>query len=218
MSFTRSLGKGLKYISPLYMLSSLLGGKNSQAQESPQQSEFMNLLNSLMSEAKEPVNFEPFAKQAQTLFNQETIPGLAERFAAATGTNPGGSPLFTQQLQQAGSGLQESLAAMGAQQANLNKQNTLKMLLGLLNKAPESMLFPQQEPSGGFGRGIGEGIANVLPLLGMGAGMMFGQPALGGMAGKAAGSLMSGAAKSPQKRANAGVGMQALLSSIQGAR
>lgn len=57
----------------------------------------------------------PMAQQAINQFNTQTIPGLAERFTAMGGGQR--SSGFQQALGAAGSGLQQSLAAMGYQQA-----------------------------------------------------------------------------------------------------
>lgn len=58
--------------------------------------------------------FEQFAAPYKTQFEQEIIPGLAERFAGAGGAMGGGlsSSGFGQALSSAGAGLESNLAAM----------------------------------------------------------------------------------------------------------
>jgi hypothetical protein len=75
--------------------------------------------------------FEPIEQQARNQFNQQTIPGLAERFASL-GNNALSSGAFYSQLGQAGAGLEADLAAQKAQYGQQNIGQILQMLqLGL---------------------------------------------------------------------------------------
>jgi hypothetical protein len=76
-------------------------------------------------------NFEPIAQQARTQFQQQTVPGLAERFTSLGG-GAQRSSAFQGALGQAGAGLEQGLAALqsqyGLKQQGLQQQ-LLKMLL-----------------------------------------------------------------------------------------
>ena len=75
--------------------------------------------------------FAPIAQQARNQFNQQTVPGLAQRFASM-GQNSLSSPSFASQLGQSGAGLEEALAALQSQYGQQYQQNALQQLaLGL---------------------------------------------------------------------------------------
>ena len=120
--------------------------------------------------------YNAFAAPYMRQFQEQTIPGLAERFAGFGGRGGAlSSSGFGQGLGAAGAGLQESLASMGAglqqnalQQA-LGQYNTLAGL-GLGTRAFQ----PTYQPGttgllGGLLSGVGSGF-------GMGAGLGFGAP------------------------------------------
>ncbi len=122
--------------------------------------------------------FQPIRQAAQSDFNQNIIPGIAERFAGAGALNSSG---FAGNLAQAGSGLAERLAAMEAQFAGQNRQQALQQLqMGL---TPTMENIPVQG-EGGF-------LQSILPSLGkvgmgaVGAGLTGGWsailPALGAL-------------------------------------
>lgn len=73
--------------------------------------------------------FAPIAEQARTQFEEQTVPSIAERFTAMGGGG-GRSSAFAQQLGQAGAGLEQGLAAQGAQ-FGLQQQGLLQNLLGM---------------------------------------------------------------------------------------
>src|ERR1700684_1866670 len=60
-------------------------------------------------------NFEPIAQQARTQFNTQTIPSIAERFASMGSGGSQRSSSFANALGSAGSGLEQSLAALRSQ-------------------------------------------------------------------------------------------------------
>ena len=110
--------------------------------------------------------FAPIAQQARSQFNQQTVPGLAERFTSMGGRGSAAlsSPAFASQLGQAGAGLEENLAAMQAQYGMQNQGNLLQMLQLGLQPQYENMLQPEQQgfwesilPGllGGIGQGVG---------------------------------------------------------------
>jgi hypothetical protein len=131
------------------------GGRNQNSdiqQVSTVSPEAQNILQFLLQQGQQGIEnpyggFEPIAQQAQQQFNQQTVPGIAERFASL-GKNAISSPAFASQLGQAGAGLQTDLAGMRSQYGQQNKQNAMNMLaLGLTPSVQN--YFQQQEP--GFG-------------------------------------------------------------------
>ena len=78
--------------------------------------------------------FAPIAEQARTQFEEQTVPSIAERFTAMGGGG-GRSSAFAQQLGQAGAGLEQGLAAQGAQYG-LQQQGLLQNLLGMGRQEP----------------------------------------------------------------------------------
>jgi hypothetical protein len=122
--------------------------------------------------ANPSAGFEPIAQQARTRFGQQTVPMLAERFLGS-GQNLASSGL-TQQLGQAGSGLEEALAAMQAQYGMQNRAQGLQALgMGL---QPQYQFFQTPEQQGLLGQ--------LLPLAL--------QAGLGYLTGGGSGAIMSG--------------------------
>lgn len=95
-----------------------------------------------------PVDFGPIAQEQTRQFQQQTVPGLAERFTSAGGQR---SSAFRQQLGQAGSDLASRLAALqaehnvGQQQAGMQNQglNLQRMsgLMGLLQGQQQNQQY-----------------------------------------------------------------------------
>jgi|ERR1700761_6210123 len=103
--------------------------------------------------------FAPIAQQARSQFSQQTVPSLAERFTSM-GSNSLSSPAFASQLGQAGSGLEEALAALQSQYGMKNQQNALSLLaLGL---SPSFQNFYQQSQPG-FGENLFHGALQAAP-------------------------------------------------------
>lgn len=130
-------------------------------------------------------SFAPIEQQARTGFNQQTVPGLAERFTSMGGAGSGAlsSPAFASQLGQAGSGLEQSLAALKSQH-NLGQQG----LLSQLGMQPGfENTYHARKPGFGetAGQGIAGGIGAILPLLGL----LFGGPAGGAVGGAGSAGL-----------------------------
>lgn len=106
--------------------------------------------------------FDPIAQRAQSVFNQQTIPGLAERFTGFTG-GALSSPSFGLQGQQAGLDLAERLAALQAQYGLQNRQGAMNLLqLGL----SPSMQQYERPAEGGLGLSLLQGGFQALPLYG----------------------------------------------------
>ena len=148
--------------------------------------------------ANPSAGFVPIAQQARTRFGQQTIPMLAERFLGS-GQNLASSGL-TQQLGQAGSGLEEALAAMQAQYGMQNRAQGLQALgMGL---QPQYQFFQTPEQQGL--------LSQLLPLAL--------QAGLGYLTGGASGALMGGlGGKFNQPAANQFGGVQGLYKPSFGA-
>jgi hypothetical protein len=159
-------------------LQSLFGGRPAQLQSispfDPRQLQAMERLrqSGLDILANPSAGFEPIAQQARTRFGQQTVPMLAERFLGS-GQNLASSGL-TQQLGQAGAGLEEALAAMQAQYGMQNRAQGMQAIgMGL---QPQYQFFQTPEQQGLLGQ--------LLPLAL--------QAGLGYLTGGGAGSIMSG--------------------------
>lgn len=114
--------------------------------------------------------FAPIAEQARTQFEEQTVPSIAERFTAMGGGG-GRSSAFAQQLGQAGAGLEQGLAAQGAQ-FGLQQQGLLQNLLGMGRQ--ESITRPElpgalRELFSSFTGGAGQSMPMLLKML-MGGG------------------------------------------------
>lgn len=98
---------------------------------------------------KNQFDFEPIAQQARSNFQEQTLPGIAERFSSMGAQR---SSAFGQTLGAAGAGLERDLAAM-RQQYNLAQQPYLQDLLRIgLQPQFESIYRPAQQ---GWGEKLG---------------------------------------------------------------
>lgn len=129
-------------------------------------------------------NFEPIANLARSQFQSQTLPSIAERFTAMGPGAQRGSA-FQSQLGQAGSDLEQGLAALqsqyGLQQQGLQQQ-LLQSLLGFSLSPEVETGISEEEP--GFFQKILPVLLQVAPSL---VEAYFGNPT-GGTAGAAAGS------------------------------
>ena len=137
------------------------GGIQQAQNYTPQQ---QNILQFLQQQGQQGLQnpyqgFAPIAQQARNQFNQQTVPGLAQRFASM-GQNSLSSPSFASQLGQSGAGLEEALAALQSQYGQQYQQNALQQLaLGL---SPQFENFYQQsQPS--FTENLFNGAAQAAP-------------------------------------------------------
>lgn len=149
-----------------------------------QQQAFSTILQQALSQLQSPqAAFEPIAQQARTQFEQRTIPSIAERFTAMGGQR---SSAFGQQLGQAGAGLEESLASLGAQFGQ--RQQQLGVGLAGLGLQPqfETLITPGQP---GF---LQQSLKAALPLLLTGLSGGLGAPFMGASAGLSALSGLGG--------------------------
>jgi hypothetical protein len=167
-----TLSKGQRGL--LQQLLGSLQGQSSNIQQSPLYQQGSSYLSSLLSGSPEATAaFEaPYMRQ----FNEQIVPGLAERFSGL-GAGAQSSSAFSQALGAAGAGLQENLAslreglrgqaagqALGyAQQPISNLQGLAGLGLGTSTKAfaPREKPFWQQlllGLGGGVGTGAGMGL------------------------------------------------------------
>jgi hypothetical protein len=187
------------------LLQQLLGGMQGQQGNVSQNPLFQssgNYLQNLLQGGDEA--FSKFEAPFQRQFQEQTIPGLAERFAGL-GAGSQSSSAFQQALGQAGAGLSENLAALRsglqmqavpyAQQQSQQPFNNLLQLLGLNTQAfaPKQPSFLQSlglNLAGGVGQGLGmfagEGIGSGLGAAAKGIGGLFNnnpwQSSYGGLA------------------------------------
>lgn len=147
-------------------LGGLFGGGNEgglkQAQRlTPEQQSVLSLLLGTGGRSLQNpyAGFQPIAQQARSQFMQNTIPSLAERFTSM-GNNALSSPAFASQLGQAGSGLEEALAALQSQYGMQNQRNALSILALGLSPAFENF-YQKSQP--GFGENLLAGTIQAAP-------------------------------------------------------
>ena len=114
-------------------------------------------------------SFEPIEAKARQNLQENTIPGIAERFASF-GQGARSSGAYQAALGKAGSDLETNLAALKSQYG-LQQQGLLQNLLGLgLTPKFETAYFPEKSGFfGGLAEGaapaIGELLTKLLPML-----------------------------------------------------
>ena len=166
----------------------------------PQQQQLLQLLSNLIPQGLQGLNlpgeqssFAPIANQARSNFNENIVPGLAERFASLGSGGSLNSSAFGQSLSSAGAGLERDLAALqaqhGLQEQGLQSNNLFNLLSAGLKPQFDYGIAPGQ--NSGI-RNVWEGVRQPLINAGIGA-------ALGGPAGAALGGL-SGLGRGQQQR------------------
>ena len=125
--------------------------------------EMMNYLRELLSGDSQ--SFNNFAAPMMRQFEEETIPGIAERFGGLGAQSSSG---FQQSLGKAGAGLQENLASLRSQ-LQMQASGQLQGLLGkgLGTKSFENFYKPAQPGmlqgmAGGIGQGLGQAGATAM--------------------------------------------------------
>lgn len=109
----------------------------------PEQQQAMSQLLQLLPQAQQSFNFEPIAQAAQQRFQQETQPGIGERFGAMQAKRSSG---YNQALANAYRDLQTNLAAQQSQ-FGLQSQGNLANLLGMGLKPQFENIYEQGEES-----------------------------------------------------------------------
>lgn len=177
MAFPLQMGSGLLSVLPGLMNMFQGKGKSSSMQDEFQKlptmtDEQSSILKQLMSQmggplsagmgnlsdilSNQPGAFEKFEKPFITQFQQQTVPGIAERFSAL-GSGSQGSSAFAQEMGAAGAGLSERLASMrGGLQ-----QNALSQLMGMMQTGLGAQAFGygHRTPQKGFWESIMPGLA-----------------------------------------------------------
>ncbi len=111
----------------------------------------------LMDMFNDPEFFKNFEAPMMRQFNEETVPGLANRFASMGSGGSTGSTAFRNQLGREGSNLQTNIAAMrgGMQQnaipqlmqsANMPFQNMMQLYNTALQPQPNNIYQPPSNP------------------------------------------------------------------------
>lgn len=110
----------------------------------PEQQNLISQLLPMLSQqfGQQQGGFAPIAQQAREQFQQQTVPGLAERFTALGAR---GSSGFAQALGQAGAGLESGLAAQEAQFGQ-QQQGQLMQLLSLLLQPQFTQVETSRDP------------------------------------------------------------------------
>jgi hypothetical protein len=105
----------------------LFGGQESQFDDE-QLSALAQLLQGGQNQLNDPYQgFGDIENYATQNFNQQVVPGLAERFAGS-GSNASSSPIFAQQLGQAGQQFSQGLGALKAQYGQQNRAQGLQQI------------------------------------------------------------------------------------------
>lgn len=142
------------------MILSLFGGQGGQM-GGP-----LGSLQKMLSD--DPEAFKEFEAPFKRQFEEQTVPGLAERFSGA-GAGAQRSSAFGQALSSAGAGLSENLAQL---RGGL-KMNALSQLMNLLPAAMQPSFAYQEKQQrspwsdifGGFGSGVAGGAGQLTPGL-----------------------------------------------------
>lgn len=151
-----------------FELMDLLGGKKLWFGSKPKQMQRLmpqqqQLMDSVLQQAlsrlgSNQFDFAPIEQQARTGFQTKTLPGIAERFTAF-GPGAQRSSAFSEALGQAGTGLEENLAAMRSNYGMQQQGNLLNLL--------QMGLQPQFDWTTGGGGGGGQILMTLAKLLPM---------------------------------------------------
>jgi len=139
------------------------GGYKQQLSITPQQQQLQNQAiqqtMQLLQNLGQGANFEPIEQLARTNFQQKTIPSIAERFTRMGGQ---GSGAFQQTLGEAGSNLEQGLAALKSQhglQQQQQLERLLPTLLGFSMQNPYESFY--EEPQSGALPGLLQGLGSL---------------------------------------------------------
>ncbi len=133
-------------------------GMKGNAQDITQNPQYMQGQEWLSNLFNDPEFFKAFEAPLQRQFEEETIPGLANRFASMGSGGSLGSTAFRNQLAREGSNLSTNIAALrgGMQQQGVNQslqyaQQPFQNLLQLLGIGTQPTMNQYQPPSAGIG-------------------------------------------------------------------
>jgi hypothetical protein len=154
-------------------------GMRGGAQDITQQPGYQQGNNWLMSLFNDPQFFNSFEAPLQRQFQEQTVPDLANRFAAMGSGGALGSTGFRNQLAREGSNLSTNIAALrgGLQQQGVNQglqyaQQPFSNLMSLYQQALQPTQNTYQPASGGL---LGPALGSIAGGFGGGFGNIFGQ-------------------------------------------
>lgn len=156
----------------------------------------------LLQQLQQPADISPILEQRRKSFQEQTVPGLAERFTSLGGSGQRSSA-FRGALGSAGAGLEADLAALQSQVGlqDLGRQQQLLGLLSGLGMQPsfESVYKPgsqglfgaaAQGIGGGLGSFVGSGGNPLAGLMGLLGGRQQAQAQPGGASADQYGNLL----------------------------
>ena len=111
-------------------------------------------------------SFEPIEQHARQMFNEQTVPSLAERFTSMGGEGGQRSSAFAGILGQAGAGLESQLGAMkGQYNLQLMPELAQLMQMGMTPQTEQSYMPGQQGAGQSMAGPIAGGVASIGTLL-----------------------------------------------------
>lgn len=124
----------------------------------------MSYQNELLNPSSE--SYQKFAQPYMNQFNQETVPGLAERFAGMGGGMGGGlsSSGFGQSLSSAGANLQSNLASLKTGMQSQAANSIMQQMMQMMGMQPFAYGHQQANPgflattAANFAQGVGKGV------------------------------------------------------------
>ena len=128
---------------------------------SPEQEQIFTMLQEMLQGQLGGEGQEAFEAPYLRQFQEQTIPGVAERFSGM-GAGSQSSSAFQQSLGAAGAGLQENLASMGANR----QQNTISKLMEMLGLNTQAIVPKEKSFLEQFALGAAPGLAGALGSLG----------------------------------------------------
>jgi hypothetical protein len=175
----KSSSFGKNQLSSIDSILQAIKGMRGGAQDITQNQGYQQGQNWLSSLFNDPQFFNQFEAPIQRQFQEEIIPGLANRFAAEGSGGSLGSTGFRNQLAREGSNLGTNIAALrgGLQQQGVNQglqyaQQPFSNLMSLYQQALQPTQNQYQPASGGL---LGPAIGAFAGGLGGGLGNIFGQ-------------------------------------------
>ena len=114
-------------------------------------------------------DFGPIRQAAMSQFNQDVVPGIAERFTAG-GAGSQRSSAFQQAMGGAGAGLQERLASMQQGFNMQNRGNEVNRLMSMLQMGSQpqfdtNFIPPEQGFGSSIAGGLGQGVGMASPFM-----------------------------------------------------
>lgn len=134
-------------------------------QQQALQDQMLSALGPLLQQLQQPTDISDIMAQRQRAFQEETVPGLAERFTAMGGAGGQRSSAFQGALGRAGGALQQDLAALQQQ----GQQQELGRLQGLFGGLSQGAFQPSFETA--FRPGTTGFLGGLAPAAGQALGL-----------------------------------------------